>query len=428
MSRKVIVVGAGLAGLTAAYELTHTGFDVQLFEARDRVGGRVQTVSLEAEQYGELGAEFVDDNHTALMSYVTQFNLKLDPAFQLPDALCYYIDDNFYPQKKLTAQQQAELNDLYEKLDRILEQNADPVQTLAQWLAAHSTAPFANKVVRQQSYGLYATDPESIGVGFFACSGTSSDRNLRIRGGSTQLTTAFARSLGDRIHLNTPVRRIQQQEQTVTVSLETARGQFEASADWVIITVPWSVLGDLSLEAPLTESQREAIVRLSYGTSVKTLLQYSHRFWQQYGWGLVVGETPYQTVWESTATQAGEAGILACTSSGTISRNVAAQPVELARQTVAALYLSASDAQSPVQPSTIATATHNWGSDPWSRGTYCYFAPGDLKGWRANLSYSAGRIIFAGEHTAPVEFCGYMEGAIRSGQRAAAQISASAIF
>ena len=74
MSKQVIVVGAGLAGLTAAYELTHAGFDVQLFEARDRVGGRVQTAFLGAQQHGELGAEFVDDNHTALMSYTTQFN------------------------------------------------------------------------------------------------------------------------------------------------------------------------------------------------------------------------------------------------------------------------------------------------------------------------------------------------------------------
>ena len=233
--------------------------------------------------------------------------------------------------------------------------------------------------------------------------------------------------MGDRIHLNAPVRRIQQQEQTIIVSLETSQGQVEAVADWIVIALPWSVLRYLSIEAPLLEIQREAIARLSYGTSVKTLLQYSHRFWQQCNWGLIVGETPLQTVWESTTTQTGEAGILACTSSGTFSRSVAAQPVELAQQTVAALYLDASNASLPVRDCVSATATHDWGDDPWSRGAYCYFAPGDLKGWRSDLPYSAGRIVFAGEHTAPVEFYGYMEGAIRSGQQAAAQISAHAI-
>lgn len=419
MSKQVIVVGAGLAGLTAAYELIHAGFDVQLFEARDRVGGRVHTVSLEANQHGELGAEFVDDNHTAILSYAAQFNLTLDPTFRFPNSLCYFIDGNLYPQKNLTAQQQAELNELYQRVDSLLEQHPAPAESLAQWLAAQPTTPFASEVIRQQSYGLYAADPEAIGVDFFAYSGTSSDCNLRIRGGSTQLVTALAHRLGDRIHLNTPVRRIQQQEQTVTVSLETAQGQIEAVADWIVITIPWRVLRHLPITAPLSEAQREAIAHLSYGVSIKTLLQYSSRFWQQSSWGLVVGNMPYQTVWESTTTQIGEAGILACTSSGTPSYNVIEQPIELAQQTVAALC--------PHAPNPIAIATHDWGSDPWSLGTYCYFAPGDLQGWHADLPYSAGRVIFAGEHTAPIEYCGYMEGAIRSGQRAAKQIATDVI-
>ena len=65
-------------------------------------------------------------------------------------------------------QQQASLNDAYQKLDRLLSQVANPAQTLAQWLTAESINPFACKVIRQQSYGMYAADPEAIGVGFFA--------------------------------------------------------------------------------------------------------------------------------------------------------------------------------------------------------------------------------------------------------------------
>ncbi|MDZ8183873.1 MAG: NAD(P)/FAD-dependent oxidoreductase [Nostoc sp. ChiSLP02] len=428
MSKRVIVVGAGLAGLTAAYELTRAGFDVQVFEARERVGGRVQTVLFGEQQYGELGAEFVDDNHTALLSYAAQFNLTLEPAFKFPDDLCYYIDGNFSTQKTLTTQQQAALGDAYEQLDQLLEQLADPPQTLAQWLSAHSIAPFACKVVRQQSYGLYAADPEAIGVGFFAYSGTSSDRNLRIRGGSSQLATAFARCLGDRIHTNTPVVRIQQQEETIAVSLKTLDGQVEVFSDWIVVTIPWSVLRHLSVEVPLTQVQRKAIANLPYGVSIKTLLQYSNRFWQQPSFRLLVTDRPYQTVWESTLTQPGEAGILAFTSSGTPSRNLVGQCVELAQQTVSDLYVNAPKAIAQnAAPKAIATATHDWSTDPWSQGSYCYFAPADLKTWRSDFSYSTGRFILAGEHTAPLEYCGYMEGAIRSGQRAAQQILAFAI-
>lgn len=416
MSKRVIIIGAGLAGLTTAYELVSAGFDVQVFEARERVGGRVQTAFFGDGQHGELGAEFVDDHHTALISYASQFNLTLESAFKYPDDLCYYIDGNFATQKTLLSEQQASLDAADQKLDQLLAQMADPEQTLDQWLTAHSIPPFACKVLRQQSYGLYAADPENIGVGFFAYSGTSSDRNFRIRGGSSQLASAFARFLGDRIHINTPVVRIQQQEQTVVVSLQTPQGQVEVLSDWIVVAIPWSVLRHLSLEIPLTQVQREAIAHLPYGVSIKTLLHYSNRFWQASCFGLVVGDTPYQTVWESTLTQKGEAGILACTSSGTPSRNVVGHCVELAQQTISELY--------PNAPKAIATATHDWSSDPWAQGAYCYFAPGDLKTWRSELSYSAGRVIFAGEHTAPVEYCGYMEGAIRSGQRAAEQISA----
>ncbi|MBO3461453.1 FAD-dependent oxidoreductase [Aetokthonos hydrillicola Thurmond2011] len=414
MSKRVIVVGAGLAGLTAAYELTRAGFDVQVFEAREQVGGRVKTASLGTQQHGELGAEFVDDNHTALISYATQFNLKLEPAYKYPDNLCYYIDGKFYTQKTLSTQQRASFNDLYYQLDKLFEQKADPAETLAEWLNIHSASPFASKVICQQSYGLYAADPESIGVGFFTYSATSGDRNLRIGGGSSQLAIAFAHFLGERIHLNTPVVRIQQQEQTVAASIKTIQGQVEALSDWIIVTIPWSVLRDLPIEAPLTQVQREAIAQLPYGVSIKTLLQYPNRFWQQSSFGLVVGDTPYQTIWESTLTQEGEAGILACTSSGTPRQNVVGRSIELAQQTVSGLY--------PNAPQAIATATHDWGADPWAKGAYCYFAPQDLKTWHSDLSYSAGRVIFAGEHTAPIEYCGYMEGAIRSGQQAAEQI------
>ncbi|MBD2450765.1 FAD-dependent oxidoreductase [Nostoc sp. FACHB-152] len=415
MTKRVIVVGAGLAGLAAAYELTRAGFDVQVFEARERVGGRVHTAFLDAGQYGELGAEFVDDDHTALLSYAAQFNLSLEPAFKFPDDLRSYIDGHFSSQKTLSSQQKTALNNAYQQLDQLLEQRADPDQTLAQWLAAHSIDPFACKLIRQQSYGLYAADPEAIGVGFFAYSGTSGNRSLRIRGGNTQLTSAFARFLGDRIQTNTPVVRIGEQEQAVAASVKTPQGQIEVLSDWIVVTVPWSVLRHISIEVGLTQAQREAISHLPYGVSVKTLLQYSHRFWQPSSFGLVVTDKPYQTVWESSSTGLGEAGILACTSSGTPSRNVVGC-VELAQQTVSALY--------PNAPQAIATATHDWSTDPWAGGSYCYFAPGDLKTWRSELSYCAGQVIFAGEHTAPLEYCGYMEGAIRSGQRAAEQILA----
>jgi monoamine oxidase len=410
---QIIVVGAGLAGLSAAYELVRAGYDVQVFEARDRVGGRVCTVQLGAGQYGDLGAEFVDDNHTAAIALADQFDLKLDPACQFPDDIYWFIDGIVRNRASLTVEQGNAIDNLYSKLASLLEAQTDPRETLEEWLDTARIAPFARWIARLQAQALFATDSDLIGVGFFGQFGGAGRGNMRVRGGSSRLADALAERLGERIHTGAIVRRIQQTDDTVTVGIET-NGLVEVAADSVILAMPWSVLRHIPLEAPLTTAQREAIFALPYGGVVKTLVQYPSRFWSQSNLGIVLFEGEYQAIWEPTFAQAGTNKILSCFSGGSPSLLLGQQASHKAQQTVRTIF--------PDAPEAIACLSYDWSADEWARGAYCYFGPGDLNRFNPSLTLPAGRVFFAGEHTAPVEYRGYMEGAIRSGQRAAQQV------
>ncbi|NMG10025.1 NAD(P)/FAD-dependent oxidoreductase [Brasilonema sp. UFV-L1] len=416
MPHQTIVIGAGLAGLSAAYELVRAGIDVQVFEARTRVGGRVHTVQLHAGQYGELGAELVDDNHTALITYATELGIELDSASKFPDDLYWFIDGMLHNRMSLTQEQTSALDNLYAKLQSLLEEQKDPQQTLDEWLNVEPIEPFARRIARWLASALFATDSELIGVGFFAyVAGLGNGGgNMRVRGGVSRLVDAFAKHLGERVHTSTPVRRIQQTDETVSVSVETASGLVEVMTDSVIVTLPWSVLRDIPIEAPLINAQREAISSLLYGGVVKTLLQYPHRFWSKSNFGIVLLEGEYQAIWEPTFAQMGTERILSCFSGGTRSLKLCEQASDLALAAVHTIY--------PDAPEIILSSSHDWNADEWARGAYCYFRPGDLHRFEPYLTLPAGRIFFAGEHTAPLMYRGYMEGAIRSGQRATQQI------
>jgi monoamine oxidase len=417
MPLQTIVVGAGLAGLSAAYELVLAGQDVRVFEARDRLGGRVHTVQLSAGQYGDLGAEFVDDCHTALISYAEKFNLKLDPACQFPDDLYWYVNGRLKNRESLSEEQQTALESLSEKLQLLVEKQHDPQETLDEWLDANQLAPFAKWVARLLAQSLFATEPELIGVKFYTYSNTlgASNYNMRLHGGSSRLVDALAKVLGERVHTKSPVRRIQQLENNlVSVSIETANGLVEVQANNVIIAIPWSVLRQIPIIAPLTDFQQSAILQLPYGNLVKTLLQYPYRFWSQSNFGINVLDAEYQVIWEPSFAQTGTERILSCFSGGSRSIELSENAVDRAIATVRQVY--------PKAPPILTSCSYDWNVDEWAKGAYCYFRPGDLDRFNPHLMQRAGQIFFAGEHTAPVEYRGYMEGAIRSGQRAAQQV------
>ena len=432
----VIVAGAGLAGLAAARALEARGAEVTVVEARDRVGGRVWTLrnGFAARQHAEAGADLIETEQEHVKQFAHELGLR--PARILRGSFGYYgpdtrgvrrIHNNPGPFVTLRKRLQREIDDF-----QLAEERWDSAvaarfgrQSLAGWLDSHE-APMTLREGARALRGFFLADPEELSLlpilEQFA-DGETPGMNviLRIPGGNDRLATLAARRLRGRVVLETIVRRIRQRQSGVVVTVGAGDRTSELRADFLVCTLPASTARDVIFDPPLPESQHEAIARLRYGCATRLLLQFDRRFWRARGRPLAFGTAlPIGAVWDANEHQKGRAGILSFLAGGQASK--ALQDLVRRDGMVGVLkqigWLG--------RPSTVVTARAiTWDEDPWVRGGYAYFDPSFNPLWRAWLARPAGRIVFAGEHTS-IKWQGYMNGAIETGLRAAAEVAALA--
>ncbi|HUE84728.1 MAG TPA: FAD-dependent oxidoreductase, partial [Vicinamibacterales bacterium] len=183
--------------------------------------------------------------------------------------------------------------------------------------------------------------------------------------------------------------------------------------------LPASTAREVVFEPGLPEPQRDAIAHLRYGCATRLLLQFDRRFWKKAGRPLAFGsDLPTGAVWDANEQQKGPRGILSFVAGGRASKEL--QDI-LTREGEAGVIRHIEWLGKP--SALLASRTIVWDDDPWARGGYAYFDPGFDPLWRAWLARPAGPIVFAGEHTS-IKYQGYMNGAIESGLRAAAEIGA----
>jgi monoamine oxidase len=435
---RVIVVGAGLAGLTAAYELGRAGFDVTVLEARDRIGGRVYTVRdpFRDGQHAEAGGEYVDVVHRRVRAYCSRFGLPLQNATRgfagLDDVV--YVDRRREPLGRFKTRRSTRdtnrFSPLIYELGRGLDP-ADPVGTKPHldsrsvgW-AIDRIDPSARGRFLLEAYVRddYAAQPEDLSLLTYATGEkvyeSVPDRDIekfRIRGGNSQLPQAFASRLHQPVRLSTPVDAIAQSNAGVEVR---AAGQtFEG--DFCVLAAPLPALRNVDLGAArLSPALRGGIAKLSYGLATKTLLQYRRRFWRQEGFsGDVYSDLPLGATWEATNGQPGRPGVLIGYAAGANSRHFEPETsAERARETRAWI----GDVFPGSAREAIEYASVSWPVEPYSGGAWMAPRPGQVVPYWNALREPAGRIQLAGEHTDDL-YPGYMEGAVRSGLRAARKV------
>jgi len=436
----VVVIGAGLAGLAAARDLQARRTRVTVFEARDRVGGRVWTIrdGWRARQHAEAGADFIENKQRALVDLARGVGVTLVPIIR--HGFGYYGTD---ARGRLSRQTMAGglrgMDSTFDDMVRAYRLNErrwqGPIvrqlaaQSIDAWLRATHAAPSLAKRVRGLR-GLFLADPEELSllalVDFFADLDEGGwGESFRAREGNDRIATRTAAALDQPVRLRSVARRVTQTATSVIVSVDEGGSLTEVTADYVVLAVPASTARDIVFDPLLPEPQSDAIRHLKYGRATRLLVQFERRFWLKRGQPNAFGsDQPFGALWDGNEQQKGQAGILSFLAGGGASPELQAllgRDGKGLEDRLGPLIRRLAWLGPPVRP--LASRTITWEHDRWAGGGYAFFDPRFDPTWRDLLARPHGRIVFAGEHTS-LRWQGYMNGAVESGQRAAAEIGA----
>jgi monoamine oxidase len=448
--KKVIVIGAGLAGLSAAYELTQAGHEVIIVEARTRPGGRVYTLRepFSDGMHAEAGATYLNDHCHHAMRYVKLFELPLVSAMPPKDlAFVYHIRG-----KRVKVSPGAavdwplDLTPEEKKLGRAgmwgkyvmsaVKELGNPADaswppesvkkfdqmSFAEFLRSRGASPDAVALLRLGFPDIYGEGVDTVSALHYL-------RDLALyptgmlgyvfKGGSDQLPKAFAAKLADKIYYGAPVSRIEQDAQKARVVFSRAGSPQTMEADHLVCAVPSAVLKHIEISPSLPPEKRRAMDELQYTSIARVYLQSRKRFWVEEGvTGNAEADLPIMRIVEHPPFQPHRRGILEAYMSGARGRQAMAM-AEDARIRFALEHME------KVHPGMRANfeggTSHCWDEDKWARGAFSWNKPGQTANSFLPLARAEGRVHFAGEHTS--RWSASMEGALESGNRVAREIN-----
>ncbi|HSC56067.1 MAG TPA: NAD(P)/FAD-dependent oxidoreductase [Nitrospira sp.] len=434
----VLVVGAGLAGLSAAVRLMKDGARVTVVEARDRVGGRVLTIrDVFAEgQHAEAGGDFIDQGQEDIRRLADQYSLPVRTILRRGFSFVRSKGRGQIhgrPMKgerawKPILEQAKPLIEAYRRAEQQWESavvRSIARRSVAQWLDEIDADGDMRAMVRGLR-GFFLADPEDLSllvlIEQLASEAPGAEPEGRIEGGNDRLPKAMALELGDALHLSTAVRGVHDEGSSARVTVEHAGDRTRMRADYVILAVPLTALSAIEIAPGLPLEQAQVFERFKYGRVTKSLLQFDRRFWKRKGRSTAYGtDAPTGAVWDANEEQRGPAGILTLMAGGQASEDT--QKI-MAQEGVQGL-VRALDWLKPGDAELLHHYHMTWEHDSWAQGGYAYFDPSFDPAWRPWLARPHGRLLFAGEHTS-IKWQGYMNGAVESGLRAAAEVWALA--
>lgn len=452
---RVAVVGAGLAGLTAARELRKAGLAADVYEGSTRVGGRCYSARgiFGDGQVAEHGGEFIDSEHKAIRALAGDLGLTLDDVLKATprEARSIFVFDGkrydlaaasreWEPLYREVQAQDAEIGEFSYRGASAAARRFDAM-TIAQWIDVYvkggRTGQFGQLIETAftEENGADAAQQSALNLipvladnprRQFNLYNAESDQRFHVRGGNDQIPRLLARSLGDEVRTASALFAVTAlPDGKVRLSFRRDQAMRDAVYDRVILALPFSVMrGRVDCrQAGFRPLKNQAIATLPMGVSTKFQLQFSRRPWLEAGCNgeMRVASRSFQTTWEVSRGQAGERGILNFFSGGT-------QAITAGKTDSVSLAAAVMRDVAPIVPGldmawTGLMTKDAWQHNPWSLGSYVYYPPGYQTTLLGIEAEREGNCFFAGEHTA--DEGGFLNSGVQTGLRAAREVIAS---
>jgi monoamine oxidase len=444
---RIIVIGAGLSGMVAALELRNAGYEVTILEASARPGGRVHTLreSFSDGLYAEAGAGRIPSTHDLTLRYVRQFNLSLVPFYPASGAGVYFINgkrsivDTAHPLNMASVDLNLTQRERRTGLDNLEHLYLDDAQRAVgrvdarHWPTSALLKEYGSVSIQQFLRSKGASDDaiEMLVSGYQTEAALDFLRDLashqapalsKIVGGNDLLPRAFAAKLSTNIVYGAQVVRLEQTAETTHVTFLQSGLTRKLQADYLICTVPFTVLRTIGISPAFSERKQQAIQSMTYGAVSRVFLQTRTKFWKQEGVTGFATVDRAMELWNPTWNEPGTRGLLMAYAYENLARQIASQPPE---ERVTSMLNYFDQVQPGMKANFELGTSWVWDEQPFTKGAYCVYQPGQLDTMLPAAMLPERRILFAGEHCS--SHPAWMQGALESGLQAASLLQRTVI-